>query len=172
MLTIFDFTDVHGSWQIKGLLNVRHSGACGVWSDKILYKNDMKGTSDLEKFVLPFMSEKDFICPKVTFRSQEVTFRSQAYSSGDLVVLEVSNPDEVEVGLVSTMLVKGNSVFFLIREYVAKRHSLRYFKGSSDDRALAVFDAKNLCDYKPLISKGTPSQVIFCLHQHVSTGFD
>ena len=123
----------------------------------------MKGTSDLDKFVLPFMSEKDFICPKVTFRSQEVTFRSQAYSSGDLVV---------KVGLVSTMLVKGNSVFFLIREYVAKRHLLRYFKGSSDDRALAVFDAKNLCDYKPLINKGTPSQVIFCLHQHVSTGFD
>ena len=136
-----------------------------VVSDKIMYKNDMRGTTDLEKFILPFMSEKDFIC-------QRVTFRSQVYSSGDIVVLEAFNPDEVKVGLVSTMLVKGDSVLFLIREYVARRHLLRYFKGSSNDPALTVFDAKNLCDYKPLVNQGTPSQVIFCLHHHVSTGFD
>ena len=132
-------------------------------SDKIMYKNDMRGTTDT--FILPFMSEKDFICPRVTFRSQ-------MYCSGDIIVIEAFNPDEVKVGLVSTMLVKGNSVLFLIREYVAKRHLLRYFKGSLNDPDLRVVDAKTLCDYKPLINQGTPSQVIFCLHHHVSTGFD
>ena len=33
---------------------------------------------------------------------------------------------------------------------------------------LEIFDAKNLSDYKPLINQGTPSNVIFWLHHHVS----
>ena len=136
-----------------------------VVSGKIVYKKDLIGGSDLEKCLLPYMSPRDFICPKVNFRSQ-------MYCSGDIVVLEAYNQDEIKVGLVSTMLIRNEVVFFVIRQFLTRRTLLRYFKGSSVNQALSLFDSKNLADYKPLINQGTSSHVIFCLHHHLSAGFD
>ena len=63
-----------------------------VVADKIQYKSSMKGNSDLEKSILPFMNNQDFL-------SSAVSFRSQMYKSGDIVVLETYNPDEHKVGV-------------------------------------------------------------------------
>ena len=136
-----------------------------VVADKIQYKSSMKGNTDLEKSVLPFMNDHDFL-------SSAVSFRSQMYKSGDIVVLETYNPDELKVGLILTILIRGDSAFFIVKQYVAIRSWLRFFKASSDDPVLSIFDARNLADFKPLINHGTSSQLFFCLHHHISTSFD
>ena len=136
-----------------------------VVADKIQYKSSMKGNTDLEKSILPFMNNQDFL-------SSAVSFRSQMYKSGDIVVLETYNPDEHKVGLILTILIRGDSVFFIVKQYVAIRSWLRFFKSSSDDPVLSIFDARNLADYKPLINHGTSSQLFFCLHHHISCSFD
>jgi hypothetical protein len=71
-----------------------------------------------------------------------------------------------------TILIRGDSVFFIVKQYVAIRSWLRFFKSSSDDPVLSIFDARNLADYKPLINHGTSSQLFFCLHHHISSSFD
>ena len=136
-----------------------------VVADKIQYKSSMKGNTDLEKSVLPFMNDQDFL-------SSAVSFRSQMYKLGDIVVLETYNPDELKVGLILTILIRGDSAFFIVKQYVAIRSWLRFFKASSDDPVLSIFDARNLADFKPLINHGTSSQLFFCLHHHISTSFD
>ena len=136
-----------------------------VVADKIQYKSSMKGNTDLEKSVLPFMNDQDFL-------SSAVSFRSQMYKSGDIVVLETYNPDELKVGLILTILIRGDSAFFIVKQYVAIRSWLRFFKASSDDPVLSIFDARNLADFKPLINHGTSSQLFFCLHHHISSSFD
>ena len=68
-----------------------------VVADKIKYKSSMKGNTELEKSVLPFMNNQDFL-------SSAVSFRSQMYKSGDIVVLETYNPDEHKAGLGSVNL--------------------------------------------------------------------
>ena len=125
----------------------------------------MKGNTDLENSVLPFMNDQDFL-------SSAVSFRSQMYKSGDIVVLETYNPDELKVGLILTILIRGDAAFFIVKQYVAIRSWLRFFKASSDDPVLSIFDARNLADFKPLINHGTSSQLFFCLHHHISTSFD
>ena len=136
-----------------------------VVADKIQYKSSMKGNTDLEKSILPFMNNQDFL-------SSAVSFRSQMYKSGDIVVLKTYNPDELKVGLVLTILIRGDSVFFIVKPFVAIRSWLRFFKSSSDDPVLSIFDARNLADYKPLINHGTSSLLFFCLHHHISSSFD
>ena len=136
-----------------------------VVADKIQYKSSMKGNTDLEKSILPFMNNQDFL-------SSAVSFRSQMYKSGDIVVLKTYNPDELKVGLVLTILIRGDSVFFIVKPFVAIRSWLRFFKSSSDDPVLSIFDARNLADYKPLINHGTSSQLFFCLHHHINSSFD
>jgi hypothetical protein len=134
-------------------------------ADKILYKKSMRGNTELEKSVLPFMNDQDFLC-------STVTFRSQMYKSGDLVVLKAFNQDELKVGLILSLLIRGDSVFFVVKQYLVQRSWLRFFKGSSDDPVLSIFDARNLADYKPLNNHGTSSQLFFCLHHHISSSFD
>ena len=74
------------------------------------------------------------------------------YCSGDIVVLEAYNQNEIKVGLASTMLIRNEVVFFVIRQFLARRTLLRCFKGSSVNQALSIFDSKSLADYKPLMN--------------------
>ena len=133
-----------------------------VVSDNTTYKKDMRGSTDLEKSIMPFMGEQDFLCT-------ELTFRSQMYKVGEIVVLQAFNADKLKVGLILSMLIRGDSVFFVIKQYLARRSWLRFFKGSSDDPVISTFDAKRLADYKPLNNQGTSSHPFFCLHHHISS---
>ena len=136
-----------------------------VISDKVMYKKDLGGSTELEKSMMPFVSDDDFICG-------EVVFRNQVYNKGDLVVMKVFNQDELKVGLVICILVRNNTVFFVVKEFLAKRNWLRFFKGYSENAVMSIIDAKHLGDYKPLNYQGTASHPYFCLHHHVSHSFD
>ena len=145
----------HGMFQTVDLLLL----------DKVTYKSNMKGNSDLEKSILFYMKERDFLC-------QELSYRNQKYKVGDLVVVQAYNQDELIVGLLLSMLIRGDSVMFVVKEFIARRNWLRLFKAESDDPVLSIFDAHLLADYKPLINQGTSSQMFFCLHHHISSSFD
>ena len=100
-----------------------------VLSDKVTYRSNMKGSSDLEKSILPYMKEHDFLC-------QDLSYRNQNYKVGDLVVLQTYSQDELKVGLLLSMLIRDDSVMFVVKEYIARRNWLRLFKAESDDPVL------------------------------------
>ena len=134
-------------------------------SGKATFKNDIKASSaDFEKSILPFMSESDFLC-------SEIEFKSQVYKSGQLVVLEVFSPDELKVGLLISILVKENSTHFVTKDYCASRSPLQYFQADSNDPTTAVHDVTRLADYKPLINHGTALKLFFNLHHHISYSY-
>ena len=135
-----------------------------VISDKITFKSSLKGSTEFDKSLLSFMSETDFLC-------SEVQIRNQLYKNSQLVVLELLSPDELKVGLILSILVKDQSVFFVNKQYLATRHTLQYFHVQSDDPTIAFSDATKIVDYKPLINHGTASQVFFCLHHHLSYSY-
>ena len=134
-------------------------------SDKATFKNDIKASSgDFEKFIIPFMSEGDFLC-------SEIEYRSQVYKSGQLVVLEVLSPDDLKVGLLISILVKENCTKLVTKDYCASRSALQYFQADSSDTTTALHDVTMLADYKPLINHGTALNLFFCLHHHISYSY-
>ena len=136
-----------------------------IISGKTTFKSELKGDTDFEKAILPYMDDQDFLV-------SEIEFKSQIYRPGQLVVVEMFNADEIKVGLVTSILVKSKSVFFVTKQFVAARNYLQYFKAESDDPTLTLDDASKLVDYKPLINHGTASQLFFCLHHHISYKYD
>ena len=132
-----------------------------IVSSKATYKSSLQGNTELEESILPFMENQDFLCSKVEFRSQQ-------YESNQLVLLKVYNPDEVKVGLILSILVKEKSAYFITKQFVAKRNSLRYFQAKSVDPVLALSDVTKLADFKPLVNQGTTTKIFFCLHHHAS----
>ena len=136
-----------------------------VISDKATFKEEIKASSaDFERAIVPFMSDNDFLC-------SEIEFRCQTYKSGQLVVLEVCNPDELKVGLILSILVKEKSTQFVTKQYFASRTALQYFKAESKEPTTAFHDASKLADFKPLINHGTSSQLFFSLHHHISYSY-
>ena len=111
------------------------------------------------------MSETDFLC-------SEIVIKEQCYRSGQLVVLEIFNPDELKVGLIVSILVKENAAYFVTKHYVAKRHFLQYFEARSEDPTMALSDSCRIVDFKPLVNHGTASQLFFCLHHHLSYSYE
>lgn len=87
------------------------------------------------------------------------------------MVLEVLNPDEVKVGLIVSILIRQDSAYFVVREFLCVRDYLQFFKAQSDDPTMTLKDAKKIVDYKPLINHGTSSHIFFCLHHYLSFSY-
>ena len=102
-----------------------------VISDKVSYKSSVNTSGDHAMEILPYMSETDFLC-------SEIEIKSQVYKSGQLVVLEIFDPDEVKVGLIVSILVKGKSAYFVTKQYIASRQNLQYFQAKSSDPTVAL----------------------------------
>ena len=135
-----------------------------IINDKTTFKSSMKGITDFEKSILPYMSDEDFLC-------SEIEIKSQMYRSGQLVVLEMYGPDEMKVGLIVSILVKEKSVFFVTKQYVATRSYLQYFQAKSDDPTMSLSDFSKIVEYKPQINHGTTTELFFCLHHHISYSY-
>ena len=135
-----------------------------VITQKATFKSSISGKTDFEKSILPYMTETDFVCT-------EIEVRSQLYRSGQLVVLEQLNLDEIKVGLIISILVKEKSAYFVTKQFIAKRQPLQYFKATSEDPTMTINDVTKIIDYKPLLNHGTSSQLFFCLHHHISFSY-
>ena len=101
--------------------------------------------------------------------SESVEYKDQEYKVGDIVVLEAKSQDELKVGLIQSIVVKEEILYYVIYKYSAHRiKSLQYFQSGESDGNLYFIQASNVIDYKPLIMHGTLRKFKFNVHHHIS----
>ena len=121
----------------------------------------LDNTSNTER-LKTFMSNSDLICKTIYVNNQE-------YRNGDLLVLEVNDIDNMTVGLIQTILVRGDKVHFVVQKFEASRNYLQYFESMDVNDPVSHFiESSTLADFKPLIKRGTTKKFVFILHHHVS----
>ena len=130
--------------------------------EKASYKKDLKQKSQFWEEVKDLMLEGDLVC-------SDIFVNSQNYQNGDLIVNEVLEGGEaLKVGMIKTILVRGNKVCFVIKQYISVRDTLGYYESKNVDAEFLVKDSTTLADNKPLIMRGTVTKFQFVLHHHIS----
>ncbi len=92
-----------------------------------------------------------------------MTVNSTEYRLNMLVVLEVSSQDKATVGWIKGIVIRGNTVLFLVTEKVCIRQSLRYFSSVEGKMKLSAVPCNNIKSFKPLIPRGTEYSYVFFL---------
>ena len=101
--------------------------------------------------------------------SESIQVKGQKYSNGDLVVLCILDCDNLEVGLIKAVLIKGSRAFFIVQRYKAKRNIMQYFVcRKPSEVVLEIVECHKLVDFKPLMKRGTQEYFCFVLHHFIS----
>ena len=130
--------------------------------EKVWYKSDLNDTSMKWDKIKELMSTNDLVC-------NEIVTNHQKYINGDIVVLEVLDGGyESKVGVIETVLVKKDKVYFVVKIYSAVKHPLGYFQSETIGVEAVITEAKNIRDFKPLIRHGTTLKFQFISHHHIS----
>jgi hypothetical protein len=112
---------------------------------------------------------KDLLLHLLYVFFSNVTVNDCAYQNGDLVVCEVIDIDNLSVGIVQSILIKNDQVYFVIQKYCAKRDILQFFEAKQMDDPKSTFvKSSELADFKTLIKRGTSARFLFVLHHHIS----
>ena len=128
----------------------------------MFYKRDIKDNTDFHNKLKNFMGDSDMICNNIFVNNQE-------YKNDDLIIIDITDCDNVEVGLIKTILVKENNVYFVIKRFKAIRNWLQYFVSEKPvDNICEFVESSNMADFKPLIKRGTEDAFIFVFHHHPS----
>ena len=127
----------------------------------VLKKNEIIEDSDFHRNLKGFMGESDLIC-------NSVVVNNQSYKNGDLIVVGITDSDNVHVGLIQTILTKENKIYFVIKRYGASRNLLQYFESGKSEAICEFVESNKLVDFKPLIKRGTSDHFIFTFHHHIS----
>ena len=128
--------------------------------DQVSRKKDLTETSEWEKTLKSFLTDDDYLC-------QEIVVHQQTYKKGDLLVLAVEDCDQMAIGVLQTVVVRKDKVYFLTRNGRATRNFLRIFITDCVSQVSSFVESSKLFDYKPLINKGTSECYVFLLH-HIS----
>lgn len=98
--------------------------------------------------------------------SDKVTIKGTSYQAGHIVVTKVVSCDILEVGTIVNIVLRKDTVFFLLLQSQAARVKLGYFESLPSNTAILVkYD--QLADFKPLIKRGANDCFIFVLHHHI-----
>ena len=133
--------------------------------DKVTRKEDLSSGTEFNNKLIEFMTSADLVCG-------ELILNSQQYKNGDVVVTNVKDRDVITVGVIQTILVRGNKVYFVTRKYEAVRNQLNFFVTDSVEPYSSFVNSIDLVDYKPLIRYGTDQKFKFYLHHYVSVFHD
>ena len=121
---------------------------------------NIKEGGDFWERIKSFLDGKDTVC-------SEIFIWDQNFKKGDVVVLEVLSGGEfLKVGFIKMFLIKGDKVYFAVREYVSRQTELGFYV-TTHVTAETKFVSK-LVDNKPLIMRGTSVKFQFVLHHHIS----
>ena len=121
-------------------------------------KNDEGFLTELRRF----MNKNDIVC-------NSVIYEDQTYKNNDIIITGIEDCDSLEVGVIKTILVKNDEVYFVVQLYRARRKWLQYFETDRFIEAQHKYvHAGSLVDYKPLILRGTFDNFVFTLHHHIS----
>lgn len=125
-------------------------------------KHEIKDDNDFIKKLKSSMGDNDVVCSKVLVNQQN-------YTNGDLVVIKVEDSDNLTVGIIKSILIKNNKVYFVCQSYQAIRHWLCYFECEKpNDDIFKFIESNQIADFKPLIMRGTIQRFVFTLHHHIS----
>ena len=132
-----------------------------ILPQEVTYKKNITDESTFHRELRQFMSDKDML-------TNEITVMEQLYKNGDLIVVQVEDCDQVKVGLIQSILVRGRKVFFVCKIYTCTRHWLQFFESKTSEDHCSFVDSSKLADYKPLIKRGTTIKFQFNLHHRIS----
>ena len=133
--------------------------------EKVTKKSDLSKSDRFEDAIAGFMTSNDLL-------SSDILYRGQKYTTDELVVIEVVDMSRIAVGIIKSILIRGSSVYFIVKKVFANRVKLNFFVSESNDEDEVIFfSAQNLPDFKPLIKYGTDKQFKFYLHHYLSHDF-
>ena len=133
-----------------------------VLPELVIRKQDITSDTEFNANLLTFMGANDFICSKITVNNQ-------FYQNGDVIIVGIEDCDNLNVGLIKTILIKNNKVYFATQKYQATRNWLQYFECQKPSYDMCEFiETCKIIDFKPVIMRGTTENFIFTLHHHVS----
>ena len=108
------------------------------------------------------MSDNDLVCNNIFVNNAH-------YKNGDIVIVKIEDCDSLVVGLVKTILVKENKVYFVCQCYNAVRNFMQFFECEKpQDDVFEFVETSKIVDFKPLIMRGTTKKFVFTLHHHIS----
>ena len=132
---------------------------------KVKSREDLND-SELEKKLKEMMgSVSDLVC-------SEILFKCRKYKSGDVVILKRSDLDEIEVGLVKSIVVKNKQVFLLVRRGKVVQKYLRFLQSTSMSSDLDMVNIESLQDSYPLFKRGTEEKFLVLPHHFISFSYD
>ena len=130
--------------------------------EKATYKKNLNLNTNFMKKLNEFMSRDDLICG-------EIQVNGNRYHNGDLLVTElIDGGNTVKVGLIKMILVKDGKVFFVVKEFVAKKDYLGFYESKYVNTEFLFTNSATLADFKPLIMRGTETRFFFVFHHHIS----
>ena len=124
-------------------------------------KIDINDETEFNTELKEFMSDKGVIC-------SEVFVNNLSYKTGDLLVLHVTDYDNITTGVIQTILIQNDKVFFVLKAYECARSWLQYFESKKKYDTCVFKESNTLADYKPLTKLGTDRKFIFVLHHNLS----
>ena len=126
------------------------------------YKNDILHKSLFWDNIKQFMNDEDLVC-------DDITINGMKYQKGELIVDEVlDGGDSLKVGLIKLILVRGDYVFFVVKEFVAVKDDLGFYESERVTSETSFIKSTSLADSKPLLKRGTPTKFQFVLHHFIS----
>ena len=134
--------------------------------ENVIPKKDIKADSEFLSDLKSSMSDSDMICDRILLYNQ-------LYKNGDLVVLGIEDCDNLTVGLIKTILIKDDKVYFVTQSYNASRNWLQYFECVKPKDDICHFvESSKILDFKPLIMRGTIDKFLFTLHHYISYDYE
>lgn len=133
--------------------------------DAVTKKEDLPDGSEMYEKLRVFMREDDVLCSKIVVNCQE-------FKIGDIVVINATDRDSLEVGVIQTILVKTGGVSFVSRKYETCRNKLNFFVSQCCSDEFYFIDPFQLADFKPLIRYGTDAKFRYYLHHHISFSYE
>ena len=144
----------------KGMFNNK----AVIIPNEVTFKRSIVDDSPFSEDLRRFINEKDML-------TKEVIANGQKYVNGDLIVISIEDTDRLKVGLIQSILVRRQTVFFVCKVYTCTRHWLQFFESMACQEHYSFVEYKTLADYKPLIKRGTIRKFRFVLHHRVSFSY-
>ena len=100
--------------------------------EKVTKKSDLSKSDSFEDAIAGFMTSNDLL-------SSTILYRGQKYTADELVVIEVVDMSRIAVGIIKSILIRGSSVYFIVKKVFANRVKLNFFVSEINDEDKVIF---------------------------------
>ena len=132
-----------------------------VLPEKVLMKKDLNASDPVYKWLIMCMNNEDMLMSKVTVGTQ-------SYKNGDLVILEMKDVNVIKVGLIRSIMLKNEHIYFVCEVSKCTRNWLHFFESSVLYPGYSLISCREIADYKPLVMRGISGKFHTALHHRIS----